>query len=77
MENAWICFSLCLDEAQCCKSAMHFVRMCGVGFCGVWKIEEIFEDTFICVSYSVFQNRTHEVATGEIEFVATKNQTTV
>lgn len=35
MENAWICFSLCLEEAQYCKRAMHLVRMCGVGFCGV------------------------------------------
>lgn len=39
MENAWICFSFCLDEAQFCKRAMHFVRMCGDGFCGVVEIK--------------------------------------
>jgi len=53
MENAWICFSFCLEEAQCCKSAMHFARMCGVV-----EIKESFEDTFICVGYSVSEQNT-------------------
>lgn len=35
MENAWICLSLCLEEAHDCKRAIHLVRTYGAGFSGV------------------------------------------
>lgn len=33
-EKAWICCSFNLEDAQHCKRAMHFWRICGIGFCG-------------------------------------------
>ena len=35
MENAWICLSLYMEDAQNCKRAMHLVTIWGIGFCGV------------------------------------------
>ena len=42
MENAWICFSLCLEEAQNCKREMHLVS----GFSGVVDTKFVFGKHF-------------------------------
>lgn len=80
MENAWICLSLCVEEAQYCKREMHFVRTCGNGFSGVVEKKLVnvkeqnwflgtcnmgsFEDRFICLSHSLKPGKWHNSKIG-------------